>query len=650
MEKLKELKKYFPIGKLIVPGNTKRFLIVSAILFFGTQIVDTLLFGWVDCRTIISKLFGLVESALLIYAAISMCIVLVVYLKKSDKKKHLIGTIIGIAAGGYMSLVLVAAPALKLSWVFTRPLNSMTTKQEMEVVQIEEGFIQEDNNTVIEQYEKEEVFEEETEEVVEEPEYLIPVSNEMIEPYFDSEKGEVAIRDMLSGSVIKFTYDTNKYGIFHHEEDSVYFYWKGRNGDWFKITTTIDSLYPEIHSYEAYYNMLNPTDRDVRGGQTELLANCETRYMYYEIPRSANRYGSYGGEYMSAYITMPDGSHILTPYFSVDKYDGGLEVMNSIFTSFALYTTGGYIEQNGDIAPLNYEVPWAYSEEMVWCDDAGNELFEYYYTYDNQKIIIGEIFAECEIPSEIDGKPIVEAFTFKSSQSQTVYPDTLKEIDATVSYTENGWQDGKVVVPNLRRINGSIKTSGEVIMPESIEYITGSIIGNASSVIMPQNLKAISGVTSSDSQLAISKIHFQEGENDIFIGDRCFTRYGHLEDIYLSDNIVYIGTQAFHSIDCLKTINLPANLRYIGESAFEKTRISGTYVIPDGTIYMGYSIFPEEVDTLVIPDSVKELYGQNAKTIITTSGSLAEAYALENGKELIIITEEEMEQYQSIYR
>ncbi len=422
------------------------------------------------------------------------------------------------------------------------------------------------------------------------------------------------IRDMLSGSVIKFTYDTDKYGVVHHEEDSVYFYWKENERDLIKITTSIDPLYPEIHSYEAHYKKLNSTGKEMQGGSVELLANCETRYMFYK-EKTVAKVTSSGGSYMSAYITMPDGSNIMTPFVRVENYEKGVEFMNTLFNSFELYTAGGYTEQQGE-----YE----HSDHLY-------------------------------VSRDLDDKNMAEQVVLPDYVTELFRSIEAKSENYFVFFTENGWIDGKMVVPNLKKISGDISVDTDVVLQDSIEYIDATLWGCAypTRITMPKNLKEFNPInhrTIGDQEQTIKYLSFQESEQDAIIGNSGFSYLTVLEEVHLSNNIVYIGKHAFIGDFKLNSINLPANLKYLGDSAFERTVLTGTYVIPDGTIYMGNGVFPEGVDTLVIPASVEKLGWQNAKTIITTAGSLAEAYALERGKELIIITEEEMEQYQSIYR
>ncbi len=187
------LKTIFPVAKLVKPGKIFRFLLITLVVLFATLIVKFGLFMDLKGDTVFGKAVAVGKALFALYALLTMCVNWAVYMKKSEGRGRFFKSLIGIAVGVIVIIPMTTLPTYQLQEVLDAPLKS----EEMNVAQIEEEFIQEDNNTVIEQY-GEEVFEEETEEevieeVVEEPEYLIPVFDEMIEPYFDSEKGEVAI-------------------------------------------------------------------------------------------------------------------------------------------------------------------------------------------------------------------------------------------------------------------------------------------------------------------------------------------------------------------------------------------------------------------------------------------------------------------------
>ena len=478
----------------------------------------------------------------------------------------------------------------------------------------------------------------------------VPVYNTMIEPYYDETKGEVALKDTITGSVIKFTYDPEKYGIYTLYTDRVYMYDKKDITSYFIVKTVIDEQAPEIHSYQAYYNKhFSRWDKEDITEYSYYVSGCQMKMVDYFHFVNMGVMGRWTSRKQGFYGILSDGSTIMLEPLSIEKDF----LAEELFLSFELYSTGDVAPQSGLFAEDGLQ-QWEYRTAV---DEEGNALFEYSVNYFTDSIIIDKVYQNYEIPEEIDGIPVRECGinylkTDLENVTNVVFPESVVNLDSTnMWYTSNGWFDGNYVVPNIKYISSSAKisSSGTVALPDSIEYIYGTVITKETNKItLPKNLKYISEQKAADSNTTTECVQFQNGDNPVWIADNAFSALKNLNEVVFSENIVYIGSSAFSKCSQLKEVTLPSDLRYIGGNAFDETGLSGTYVIPDGTIYIGYRAFPKTVDTLVIPDSVQAMGAfYEGTTIITTEGSKAATLGEKNGWNLVIISEEEMAEYQA---
>ena len=128
-------------------------------------------------------------------------------------------------------------------------------------------------------------------------------------------------------------------------------------------------------------------------------------------------------------------------------------------------------------------------------------------------------------------------------------------------------------------------------------------------------------------------------QNVTRIGDSAFQGCFQLEEITLPERVTEIGQNAFNSCMTLASITLPPSITSIRPYTFIYCFALKEIYIPDGVTEIGEWAFEEtyQLQKVYIPSSVQAI-GDRAfgmmnsnLTIVTPSGSFAEAYAAENG-------------------
>ena len=140
---MENIKKLFPVVKLVKPGKVIRFLLVSIGVFVVTLIVKFGLFMDMKGDTVFGKAVAVAKAVFALYGLLTMCAVWVVYMKKSEGRGRLLKSLIGIALGISLILPMTTLPAYELKKTLDMPLKSANNKTEMEVVGIQGQEIEE---------------------------------------------------------------------------------------------------------------------------------------------------------------------------------------------------------------------------------------------------------------------------------------------------------------------------------------------------------------------------------------------------------------------------------------------------------------------------------------------------------------------------
>lgn len=456
-----------------------------------------------------------------------------------------------------------------------------------------------------------------------------------MEPYYDNEKGELALLDPYTQGTVVMQFDPDRYVVIH-AEDTYARVLDMETCRMIFLKTVMDELYPERHAYRYWQEAYEASGDDIKEENREIkkIAGCDMQTYQYHIAGADSRYIGY-------YTTLPDGTTLMTSSLYYEEGENIEERENSLFQSVTLYSTGEKKPQTPDTEVTSRV-----------CRDENGEALCIGYVYPEGLSIGNALYSpdRYNVPEEVEGYPVVRYVGGNFWKHATLGNiREIRNVEMTGSTMEHFGPD--VSLKSVKRINLKPEQYCSEIIPESIEYITyggrsASKECYLSEMTFPSTLKEIEEYTFSHFS-KLKKVTFLEGEQHLIIGSNAF-RSTKISELVLPDNVVYVGGRAFETGEEWTALRLSKNLKYIGAFAFYNTYSSPdsqVFVVPDGCIYVGDGAF--KGGKVVIPDSVR--YVGAYMNIITTAGSPAEAFAKENGYSYEIISEEEMAQYQSQY-
>ena len=265
----------------------------------------------------------------------------------------------------------------------------------------------------------------------------------------------------------------------------------------------------------------------------------------------------------------------------------------------------------------------------------------YLFTSQNQINICGYIGknSDVEIPSEIDGVPVVkiEGKAFEDNQVITniSIPDSVKEMGnyvfsnckelcsiempTTITRITEGTFYNCEKLFNLK-IHGDLqyidkyafegcKSMKTFDFGNSLKEIGYQAFRNCKSLeeaIMPDTITGLGGYIF-ESCISLKKVHINEGRVNIMQGlfDGCVN----LQEINIPDTVVNICENAFYGCEKLSAIKLPNSLKVIEERAFYKCSNLQDVELPSNLSKIENSAFAycAQIKEIVLPDSITSL-------------------------------------------
>lgn len=208
------------------------------------------------------------------------------------------------------------------------------------------------------------------------------------------------------------------------------------------------------------------------------------------------------------------------------------------------------------------------------------------------------------IPSEIDGKPVVEigrtAFGECRGIEEIILPNTIEVID---DYVFSKCTDlRKIIIPD------SVKSIGEYIFKDCISL---------TNITLPSSMRSLSeGMFSGCKNLETISLP----SNLTSISSGAFKGCSSLHQLTLPDSIVTIESDVFNGCIGLKEIILPSNLKTLGDFAFSKCSFLVSVQFSNSITSIGQGAFQNciSLDNVVLPDNLKAI----GSTTFSGCGSL----------------------------
>lgn len=202
----------------------------------------------------------------------------------------------------------------------------------------------------------------------------------------------------------------------------------------------------------------------------------------------------------------------------------------------------------------------------------------------------------------------------------------------------------------------------EAAMAKSIDHVFGTAFQNEQQFnegriverdgfrfkLRQDHIAELCGYTGDKTELVIPATY--DEWQVIRIAPFAFTKNYELKSVVIPDAVVNIGQEAFYICPKLEKVKLPASLKIIGKNAFNYCRALKSVEIPSGTIHIDRRAFYDcvSLESVSVPESVGflgvEVFGagkpeqQKKLRISCAPGSLAEAYAKENGLSLSLLS------------
>jgi len=178
----------------------------------------------------------------------------------------------------------------------------------------------------------------------------------------------------------------------------------------------------------------------------------------------------------------------------------------------------------------------------------------------------------------------------------------------------------------------------DLLLPDSVAYMGKWALADCgfSEIHLPSSLTEISDLCF-DFCTHLTRIDIPQ--NITRIGDSAFQGCFQLAEVTIPESVTEIGQNAFNSCFALRSVTLPSQITSIQPYTFIYCSALKEIRIPDGVTEIGEWAFEEAygLEKIHIPASVQAIGSRafgimnDSLTIVTPSGSFAEAYAAENG-------------------
>ena len=167
------------------------------------------------------------------------------------------------------------------------------------------------------------------------------------------------------------------------------------------------------------------------------------------------------------------------------------------------------------------------------------------------------------------------AFDMCKELSEIVFNGEVPDISGAfehcpcIKYTDGFLRVGNVLV------KAESTLSGDVIIPEGIEYIMAEAFASNSRITgisLPQSIRSIGrGAFRSCSNLA--KISFPEFVNELTLGDGLFTYCDSLTDVVFPEGLTSLPSKAFCLCKNITNVKFPSSLQEICKWAFDRSKL-----------------------------------------------------------------------------
>ena len=256
---------------------------------------------------------------------------------------------------------------------------------------------------------------------------------------------------------------------------------------------------------------------------------------------------------------------------------------------------------------------------------------------------------EVRIPDTLEGYPVTKiASGFMRENldvTKVVFSKYLEEIEAYAFYQSN--ITGVLELPETLTIiedsafQGCSRLSGSLTLPEGLTTLAScafsGCIGLTGDLVIPEGVKmlgdhAFGGCVSLNGTLTLPSTLVE-------IGGGAFETCSLKGELNIPDSVLEIGGYTFKDCNFTGELKLPSKLTTIQISTFEGcSGFTGELVLPEGLILIAKNAFggcDGLSGNVVIPDGVNVI-GEGAFSgcdiaLCGEQGSVAEAYALENG-------------------
>ncbi len=256
---------------------------------------------------------------------------------------------------------------------------------------------------------------------------------------------------------------------------------------------------------------------------------------------------------------------------------------------------------------------------------------------------------EVRIPDTLEGYPVTKiASEFMRENldvTKVVFSKYLEEIEAYAFYQSN--ITGVLELPETLTIiensafQGCSRLSGSLTLPEGLTTLAScafsGCIGLTGDLVIPEGVKvlgdhAFGGCVSLNGTLTLPSTLVE-------IGGGAFETCSLKGELNIPDSVLEIGGYTFKDCNFTGELKLPSKLTTIQISTFEGcSGFTGELVLPEGLILIAENAFggcDGLSGNVVIPDGVNVI-GEGAFSgcdiaLCGEQGSVAEAYALENG-------------------
>ena len=293
-----------------------------------------------------------------------------------------------------------------------------------------------------------------------------------------------------------------------------------------------------------------------------------------------------------------------------------------VITAICLVVVTMLIKSNQTTSDRSAEV--ALSAEMTVSStttpsSVAPDSFTYTYVKNETGITIigfeGELPAQLEIPSKIDGFPVnsIGGWTFQgcSNLSSVTIPNGVTSIGMhTFSECKNLTSitipDGTTCIDSSAFEGCSSLSS--IAIPDSVTLIDESAFSGCSSlhsISIPSSVSMI-GKSAFSGCSSLSSIYIPDGVT--LIDESAFSKCSSLSSVSIPNSVIWIGKSAFSECSNLRSISIPDSVTQIEESTFSGCSNLTSITIPDCVLSIGSFAFSNTgLRSVILPDGLTEI-------------------------------------------